>query len=92
MKIPTMEQETVICIGRDDKKARVYTSDSRWITKMDKIADRKRVHKNQRSIVAVEYIVPEKYIKAAAPRKRVLSAEQKAKLSERLEKARKEKS
>ena len=92
MSIPTQEQETVICIGRDDKKARVYTSDTRWMTKMDKVAARQQIHKQGRAITAVEYVVPEKYVKVAAPRKRVMSAEQKAKLAEQLKKARKEKS
>ena len=91
MSIPTQEQETVICIGRDDKKARVYTSDTRWMTKMGKVAARQQIHKQGRAITAVEYVVPEKYVKVAAPRKRVMSAEQKAKLAEQLKKARKEK-
>ena len=91
MSIPTQEQETVICIGRDDKKARVYTSDTRWMTKMDKVAARQKIHKQGRAITAVEYVVPEKYVKMAIPRKRNLSTEQKTKLAEQLKKARKKK-
>ena len=91
MSIPTQEQETVICIGRDDKKARVYTSDTRWMTKMDKVAARQQIYKQGRAITAVEYVVPEKYVKVTIPRKSTMSAEQKAKLADRLKKARKEK-
>ena len=91
MAIPTMEQETVICIGRDDKKARIYTSDTRWMTKLDKVAKRTEVHRQSRAVVAVEYIVPEKWVKVAQPRKRNLTEAQKAALSDRLQKARKEK-
>ena len=88
MGLSTQEQETVICIGRDDKKARIYTSDSRWFSKLDKVADRTEVHKQGR---AVEYVVPEKYVKVSKPRKLNLSEEQKAKLAENARKARKKK-
>ena len=92
MAIPTMEQETVICIGRDDKKARIYTSDTRWMTKLDKVAKRTEVHRQSRAVVAVEYIVPEKWVKINQPRKLSLTEAQKAALSDRLQKGRKEKS
>lgn len=85
------EQETIIRIGRDDKKARVYTSDSRWMKKLDKVTDRIRVHKSGRAIVATEYVVSEKYVKVAAPIKRKLTAEQRAKMSERMKILRKQK-
>lgn len=36
MSIPTSEQETVICFGRNDTEATVWTSDSTVMTKLDK--------------------------------------------------------
>lgn len=88
MGIPTMEQETHISIGRDDKKAHIYVTDTRWITKLDKVAKRTAVHKSGRALVAVEYIVPEKWIRVAPPRK--MSEAQKAALAKRLKKRGKE--
>lgn len=87
-KLSVQEQETVIVIGEDDKMAKVYSSSPRWIKKLDKVMERSRVHKQKRSIVAVEYEVPEKYIKVTKPRKRNMTDEQKAAASERLKKAR----
>lgn len=92
MPLPTMEQETVICIGRDDKKARIYTSDSRWMSKLDKVAKRTKVHKNGRALVATEYLVPEKFVKVTPPRKMKLTEAQRAALSERMKKVRNEQS
>lgn len=39
MAISTFEQETVINFGRTDDRASVYTSDSRYITKCDKLCE-----------------------------------------------------
>lgn len=36
MSIPTSEQETVICFGRNDTEVTVWTSDSTVMTKLDK--------------------------------------------------------
>ena len=91
MAIPPNEQETVICIGRDDKKARIYTCDSRWMQKLDKLADSVKVHKNKRATVAKEYILPEKWVKVTQPRKLNLSDKQKADMAKRAREARKKK-
>ena len=91
MGLPIIEQETHISIGRDDKKAHIYVTDTRWITKLDKVAKRTAVHKSGRALVAVEYVVPEKWIKVSPPKKRVLSEAQKTVLTQRLQKAREEK-
>ena len=92
MSISVEEQETVIRIGRDDKKARIYTADSRWIRKLDKIAERTITHKHNRAVVATEYILPEKWVNVKEPRKMKVSADHKAKLVENAKKAREAKS
>lgn len=88
MSLTLEEQETVIRIGRDDKKARIYTADTRWIRKLDKIAERTATHKSGRAVVATEYIVSEKYVDVKVPRKLKLTADQRAKLAENAKKAR----
>ena len=60
--LPCNEQETVICIDREMRAARIYTSDTRFINKLDKLYERKRVHRNEDGITAVEYEVAEKLI------------------------------
>ena len=60
--LPCNEQETVICIDRETRAARIYTSDTRFINKLDKLYERKRVHRNEDGITAVEYEVAEKLI------------------------------
>ena len=55
--LPCKEQETVICIDRETRAARIYTSDTRFINKLDKLYERKRVHRNEDGITAVEYEV-----------------------------------
>lgn len=80
MAVSISEQETVIQIDRETGKANIYTSDARVITKLDKIYDRTEVHKQGRSITAVEYQVPEKLIsfrKGTAKRKPLTEAEKK---------------
>jgi hypothetical protein len=56
------EQETVITIDRETRRARIYTSDTRYINKLDKRYERKAVHRNNDGITAVEYDVPEKLV------------------------------
>lgn len=56
------EQETVITIDRETRRARIYTSDTRYINKLDKRYERKREHINDGKIAAVEYEVPEKLV------------------------------
>ena len=83
----TIEQETVITIDRETRCARIYTSDTRFINKLDKLYERKKVHRNADGITAVEYEVPEKYIsfRSGIP-KRVYTDEQRRALSERAKK------
>ena len=90
MALSVQEQEVHVCIDEESKKARIYCSSSRWMKKLDKVADRVKVHKRGRSVMAVEYEVPEKYIKVTKPTKRKMSEAQRAAASERMKKLRKE--
>ena len=86
------EQETVICIDRETRAARIYTSDTRFINKLDKLYERKRVHSNEDGITAVEYEVPEKYISfRKGIVRQQLTDEQKRIRSERMKKLRERK-
>ena len=87
--LPCNEQETVICIDRETRAARIYTSDTRFINKLDKLYERKRVHRNEDGITAVEYEVPEKYISfRSGVIKLNLTEEEKRIRSERMKKLR----
>ena len=88
-KLSVQEQEVHVCIDEETKVAKIYCSSPRWWKKLDKVAARKEVHKQGRTVVAVEYELPEKYIKVTKPRKLNLTDEQKAKLADNLKKARK---
>lgn len=85
--LSTIEQETVITMDKETRRARIYTSDTRFINKLDKLYKRERVHRNADGITAVEYEVPEKYIsfRSGIP-KRVYTDEQRRALSERAKK------
>lgn len=85
--LSTIEQETVITIDRETRAARIYTSDTRFINKLDKLYERKRVHRNEDGITAVEYEVPEKYISfRSTARKLNLTDEQRAEMRARMQK------
>ena len=85
--LPCNEQETVICIDRERRAARIYTSDTRFINKLDKLYERKKVHRNEDGITAVEYEVPEKYISfRSTSRKLNLTDEQRAEMRARMQK------
>lgn len=87
-KLTIQEQETLIHIDEESKMVNIYCSSPRWWKKLDKVAKRSKVHKNSRTIVAVEYDLPEKYIKVSAPRKRNLTDKQKEEARERMKKVR----
>lgn len=87
--LPCNEQETVICIDRETRAARIYTSDTRFINKLDKLYERKRVHRNEDGITAVEYEVAEKLISfRSGVIKLNLTEEEKRIRSERMKKLR----
>ena len=88
--LPCNEQETVICIDRETRAARIYTSDTRFIKKLDKLYERKRVHRNEDGITAVEYEVAEKLISfRRGVVKLNLTEEEKRERAARLQKRRK---
>lgn len=88
--LPCNEQETVICIDRETRAARIYTSDTRFINKLDKLYERKRVHRNEDGITAVEYEVAEKLISfRSGIVKQNLTDEQRQQIGERLHRGRK---
>ena len=85
--LPISEQETVITIDRETREARIYASDTRTINKLDKLYERRRIHRNADGITAVEYEVPEKYISfRKGVVRQELSEEQRAARSERMKK------
>ena len=87
--LPCNEQETVICIDRETRAVRIYTSDTRFINKLDKLYERKRVHRNEDGITAVEYEVAEKLISfRSGLSKRVYTDEERAARAERMKKMR----
>lgn len=87
--LPCNEQETVICIDRETRAARIYTSDTRFINKLDKLYERKRVHRNEDGVTAVEYEVAEKLISfRKGIVRQQLTDEQKRIRSERMKKLR----
>lgn len=88
--LPCNEQETVICIDRETRAARIYTSDTRFINKLDKLYERKRVHRNEDGVTAVEYEVAEKLISfRSGIVKQNLTDEQRQQIRERLNRGRK---
>ena len=90
--LPCNEQETVICIDRETRAARIYTSDTRLINKLDKLYERKKVHRNEDGVTAVECEVPEKYISfRKGIVRQQLTDEQKRIRSERMKKLRERK-
>ena len=90
--LSTIEQETVITMDKETRRARIYTSDNRFINKLDKLYERKEVHRNEDGITAVEYEVPEKYISFRSGKTtRVYTEEERAALSERMKKMRENK-
>ena len=82
--VPRKEQETVIQISRDTDVANIYTTDSRYINKLDKIYKSSRKIKCGRKIVAMEYDVPAKAISFRSKLSRAISDEAKEKLVSRL--------
>ena len=81
------EQETVIVIDRQTRKANIYSTDTRFINKLDKRYERTKEHFNENGICAVEYEVPENLISFRnLTTKRTMTEEQKKAASERMKK------
>lgn len=83
--IPAPEQETVIVIDCQTRKANIYSTDTRFINKLDKRYERTKEHFNENGICAVEYEIPENLISFRSPTtKRTMTEEQKKAASERV--------
>ena len=89
--IPVYEQETVISIERDSKTAEIYTTDTTWINKLERLAAVENTE------IAIKYedgfgitaILPKDLITVRAKRtKRNMTPEQKQAAGDRLRKAR----
>lgn len=87
--LPVNEQETVITIDRETRRATIYTSDTRYINRLDKRYERMREHINNGKLAAVEYEVDEKLISfRSGIVKQNLTEEQRQKIAARLKKGR----
>lgn len=62
MSIPTCEQETVVQYDRNGETMTVYTTDSTQITRLDKIYQRHKEHKQSGEVIAVEYVVSKRLL------------------------------
>lgn len=67
MNVPTIEQETTVNFGRAEKVARIWTSDTNVMTKLDKLVEKDsknwvcRLQKDKDGdVIAKEYIVQNK--------------------------------
>ena len=82
------EQETVIIIDRASDTARLYTSDTRFLNRFNRLyADKEtKQYKQDGEVVAREFEVDKRYItfRSALPKRRQVSDEEKKVLLERL--------
>jgi hypothetical protein len=94
MGISITERETVINFGRNDDLAIVWTSDTMWFTKMDKLIEKNpeefKCTKEETidgQVVQKRYEFPKKYVSIRSKSvKRELTEEQKQKYAERAKK------
>ena len=90
MSVPIEEQETVVQFDRTSDNMSIYTSDRRYITKLDKIYKRSREFKYNGKVEAVEYIVPVRLLTfRKATKKKPINEELRKERSERLKAMRK---
>lgn len=91
MGISTDEQETVINFGRNDETVTCWTSDSTWMTKMDKLIEKNpeefKCTKEETidgQVVQKRYEFPKKYVSIRSKsRSANLTDEQRKKLADR---------
>ena len=85
INLSKLERETIICFNEEESTASVYTHNPSLRRRLEGYAltrpDDCRLDKVTHDGLAVEYIVPKKWIKVNAPR--LLTDEQRAALSER---------
>lgn len=94
MNLTRYEQETIINFNEAETTASVYTHNSTLRRRLEQLAQDRpedcRFVKASRDGEAVEYIIPKKWLKVNPPRTAAqLTEEQKQKLREQLERARK---
>lgn len=94
MSVPIEEQETVVQFDRTSDNMSIYTSDRRYITKLDKIYKRSKEFKYNGKVEAVEYIVPVKLLtfRSKPVQRKALTEEQKKEKVEAMKKNRKNRS
>ena len=85
--IPMAEQETVICIDYNGKKADVYSSHPPTIRKLYKLLEHPDAKLDYDDKYGIEIIVPLSWIKVKPPR--TYTEEQRRKMAERLAAVRK---
>ena len=90
MSIPTSEQETVVQYDRNGETMTVYTTDSTQITRLDKIYQRHKEHKQAGEVVAVEYVVSKRLLsyRSRVPKSN-MTDEHRAAFSDRMKAVRK---
>lgn len=83
MNVPVLEQETTVNFGRAEKVARIWTSDTTVMTKLDKLVERdpknwecKLQKDKDGDVIAKEYIVQNKKL-VSFRAERILSEAQK---------------
>lgn len=84
MGAPISEQETVVQFDRDGETMNIYTSDTTIMTKLDKIYKRKREHRADGQLYAVEYDVDKRLLTFRSKRTKLnLTDEQRKAAAER---------
>ena len=87
--IPLNEQETVITLDHTAGTASIYTCDTRYMNKLDKIYERKSVRRNNGKIVALEFEVPANLISFRSKSKKgTCTEEERTRMAERMKERR----
>lgn len=83
------EKEVHISKVYGESKWRVYTTDNKYMTKLDKISTAVDITYDKGEVFSKTYLLDEKQVLLRnTPKKKELTEEQKAKLAERLQKRR----
>ena len=86
--VPSDEQETTINLSRNEPTLTVYSSDSVWIARLDRLAAKNpaEVTVTQKDEFGKFYTMPKKYLSLKAPRK--MSDEERQRRIEQLDRMR----
>ena len=93
-RLSRYEQETIINFNAEEDTAEIYTADSVWIRKLDKLVEQNpeqfgpgRTELLEGEVIAKRYSFPKRFITIRSKDvKRKLTDEQRAELAERLSK------